>query len=245
MKVSVLIADDEQIARTGLRAMLADIEWLTVVGEAQNGVDAVEMIDRVRPDLVFLDIQMPGLLGTAVLERIVHQPYVVFTTAFAQHAVAGFELGALDYLLKPFGPERLEKCLERVRAAIGEPSTPSSLSRFSEAVANGPMTRLFVRSGTTIIPVDVRDVTWFEASGDYVTAHAGKSRYLLHLALNRLEARLDPLRFVRVHRANIVNLDHVSSFKRREGGRFVAQLNDGSVVAVSRERAKELRVLGV
>src|SRR5512132_3001097 len=101
--------------------MLGGVEWLTCVGEAASGPAAVEAINRLRPELVFLDIQMPGLLGTEVLRRVEHQPFVVFTTAFAQHAVTAFELGALDYLLKPFGPERLATTLERVRAAFGEP----------------------------------------------------------------------------------------------------------------------------
>jgi two-component system LytT family response regulator len=244
VKVGALIADDEPIAREGLRAMLAETEWISVVGEVGSGPATVDAINTLRPDLVFLDIEMPGMLGTEVLTRVEHQPFVVFTTAHAQHAVSGFELGALDYLLKPFGPARLERCLERVRAAMGEPSTPSALSRLSEALSRGPMTRLFVRSGGGIIPVAVRDVAWFESSGDYVIAHSGKTRYMLHLPLARLEARLDPERFVRVHRTHIVNLDHVASFKRKDG-KLVAVMADRREVPVSRERAKELRVLGI
>src|SRR5436309_8147511 len=144
MKVRALIADDEPIAREGLRAMLSECEWITVVGEAASGPATAEAIDSMKPDLVFLDIEMPGMSGIDLLTRIAHQPYVVFTTAYAEHAVSGFELGALDYLLKPFGAERLARCLERVRAAMGESSSPSALSRMSEALAKGPMTRLFV-----------------------------------------------------------------------------------------------------
>jgi two-component system LytT family response regulator len=217
VKVRVLIVDDEPIAREGLRAMLAETEWISVIGEAASGPTAVTAINSLQPELVFLDIEMPGMLGTDVLQRVEHQPFVVFTTAHAQHAVAGFELGALDYLLKPFGAERLARCLERVKAALGEPSSPSALSRLSEALAKGPMSRLFVRSGGSIVPVAVRDVEWFESSGDYVVAHTVRGRHMLHLALARLETRLDPERFVRVHRTHIVNLDHVVSFKRRDG----------------------------
>ena len=244
MKVTVLIADDEPVALGGLRNMLAEVEWMSIVGEATNGPAAVEAINALRPELIFLDIQMPGMLGTDVLSHATHQPFVVFTTAYAQHAVAGFELGALDYLLKPFGPERLGKCLDRVRAAIGEPNPVPAFSRLGEALGKQPMSRLFVRSGGGIIPVPVRDVGWFESSGDYVTAHAGRSRYMLHLALNRLEERLDPSKFLRIHRTHIVNLDHVTAFKRREG-KLVADMDDGSALPVSRERAKELRILGV
>src|SRR5215212_5117702 len=168
-RVSVVIADDEPLARAGLRDMLADVEWLSVVAEAANGLTAVEAINRLEPELVFLDIQMPGLLGTDVLSKLEYQPYVVFTTAHAQHAAAAFELGALDYVLKPFGRDRLTKSLHRVRAALGEPNAPSTLDRLSEALASGPMTRLFIRSGLSVLPVAVHEVSRFEASGDYVT----------------------------------------------------------------------------
>jgi two-component system LytT family response regulator len=242
-RVRVLIADDEPVARAGLRDMLAAVEWVTCVGEAASGPATVDAIDRLRPDLVFLDIQMPGFLGTEVPRLAAHRPYVVFTTAFAQHAVTAFELGALDYLLKPFGRERLAAALERVRAALGEPAALPALDRLREALSQGPMTRLFVRSGAAIVPVAVAAVSWFEARGDYVAAHAGPARHLLHLSLNRLEARLDPRRFVRIHRTHIVNLDQVTAFRRERKGLLVAELADGTRLAVSRSRAQDLRSL--
>lgn len=241
-RVTVLVADDEPVARAGLRDMLAGTDWLSVVGEAASGPAAVDAIDALRPDLVFLDVQMPGLLGTDVLRRVVHQPRVVFTTAYAQHAVTAFELGALDYLLKPFGPERLAGALERVRRALGEPAT-SAFERLRDAMSQGPITRLFVRSAGSVIPIAVAGVAWFEARGDYVAAHAGGARHLLHLPLNRLESRLDPARFLRIHRTHIVNLDHVRAFRRLGRGRLVAELTDGTRLPVSRSRAQELRGL--
>jgi two-component system LytT family response regulator len=243
VKVTALIADDEPLARAGLRDMLAQIEWVTCVGEAANGPAAVEFINTLRPELVFLDIRMPGMLGTDVLRHVRHHPFVVFTTAFAQHAVTAFELGALDYLLKPFGAERLAMTMERVRAALGEPNAPPALDRLREALSSGPMSRLFVRSGRSIIPIAVADVAWFEAFGDYITAHIGGTRYVLHLSLNRLEGRLDPARFVRIHRTHIVNLDQVVAF-RRQGRVLMAELSDGSRLPVSRGRAQEIRHLG-
>jgi two-component system LytT family response regulator len=244
VKVTTLIVDDEPLARAGLRDMLDAVEWVTCVGEAANGPAAVQALDTLRPELVFLDIQMPGLLGTDVLRRVTHRPFVVFTTAYAQHAVTAFELGALDYLLKPFGPDRLAATLERVKAAIGEPTPHPALDRLSEALRQGPMSRLFVRTGGAIVPVPVTDVGWFEARGDYVAAHAGPSRHLVHLSLNRLETRLDPKRFVRIHRTHIVNLDHVKTFQRLGKDRLVAELKDGTQLPVSRQRARELRGLG-
>ena len=193
----------------------------------------------------FMKIKMVATAFATVSAGAVLASLLAPTTAFAQHAVAGFELGALDYLLKPFGQERLVKSLERIRATIGEPNTVPALGRMGEALGRGPMSRLFVRSGGGIIPVAVKDVSWFESSGDYVLAHAARSRYMLHLALNRLEARLDATRFLRIHRTHIVNLDHVVAFRRRDGGRVEAELHDGSRLPVSRERAKELRVVSM
>lgn len=244
MKVTTLIADDEPVARAGLRDMLASVDWATCVGEAANGPAAVEAINRLRPELVFLDIQMPGLLGTDVLRLAEHQPFVVFTTAYAEHAVTAFELGALDYLLKPFGPERFAAAMVRVRAVLGEPNVHPPLDRLGEALSRAPMSRLFVRSGPHLLPVAVESVAWFEASGDYVVAHAGRSQYVLHLSLHRLESRLDPDRFMRIHRTHIVNLSHVKTFRRKGAGLMVAELDDGTSLAVSRARAIELRKLG-
>lgn len=244
MKVSVLVVDDEPVARAGLRDMLARIEWVEVIGEAANGPAAVEAINSRKPDLVLLDIQMPGLLGTEVLRRVTHHPQVVFTTAHAQHAVTAFELGALDYLLKPFGPDRLTKTLDRVRAALGEPMPEFPFDRLREALGHGPMSRLFARSGAGVIPIRVSEVSWFEARGDYVAAHVGATRHLLHLSLNRLEERLDPARFIRIHRTHIVNLDHVAAFRRVGKGRLQAELRDGPSLPVSRTRSHELRGLG-
>jgi two-component system LytT family response regulator len=245
MKVTVAIADDEPVARAGLRDLLAAVDWITCIGEAANGIAAVEMIDRLRPDVVFLDIQMPGLLGTAVPGRIEHRPQVIFTTAYAQHAVTAFELGALDYLLKPFGRERLLTSLERLRASIGEPSAVSALDRYRDALAHGPISRLFVRAGGSVVPIPIDRVAWFEARGDYVAAHVGPTRHLLHLSLNRLESRLDPDHFLRIHRTHIVNLDHVATFRRLGKDRLVAVLTDGAELPVSRTRAQDLKGLSL
>lgn len=243
--VTALIADDEPVARAGLRHLLRGLPWLHCVGEAADGPAALAEIQRLRPELVFLDIQMPGLLGTEVLRRLAEAgtpPLVIFTTAFAEHAVTAFELGALDYVLKPFGAERLNATLERVRAALGEPC-PSALERLAELLGRGPLTRLFVRSGVAIVPVAVGEVSHFEAVGDYVAVHAGGAEHLLHLALARLEERLDAQRFVRIHRGCIVNLDSVQRFRRLANGQLSAELKDGRALPVSRSRSQVLRGL--
>jgi two-component system LytT family response regulator len=243
-RVTALVVDDEPLARAGLRAMLEQVDWIACIGECATGTAAIDAIDRLRPDLVFLDIEMPGVRGTDVMRATHHRPHVIFTTAWSQHAAEAFELGAIDYLLKPFGSERLHLALERSRAALGETDVTPALDRYREALASGPMTRLFVRSGRTIVPIAVDAVSRFEADGDYVAIHVGSARYLAHLALARLEARLDPARFVRIHRTTIVNLDRVKAFRSLAGARLVAELEDGTRLEVSRTRAKAIRALG-
>ena len=249
MKVTAFIADDERVARAGLREMLrAFDQWVQVVGEAADGESAVRGIRALQPELVFLDVQMPGMLGTDVFRHIEHRPFVMFTTAYDEHAVAAFELGAVDYLLKPFGLARLTAAMDRVRSSIGEPVSTDAVERLRGALAGGPITRLFVRVGGAIVPLAVERVSRFEADGDYVIAHAiahaGTSRHMLHLALSRLEQRLDAQKFTRVHRAHIVNLDHVRAFRPDDRGGLEAELMDGTRVPVSRARAQELRKLG-
>jgi two-component system LytT family response regulator len=223
--------------------MLAAFDWLEVIGEAADGQSAARAIEKLKPELVFLDVQMPGLLGTDVLRQVDHRPFVIFTTAYSQHAVTAFELGAVDYLLKPFGPARLAAAMERVRGAIGEPSSVDAIERLSGALGGGPITRLFVRVGNATVVVPVDRVSRLEADGDYVAAHAGGSRHLIHLSLSSLVARLDPGRFTQVHRAHVVNLDHVRAFKRDARGNVEAELTDGTRVPVSRARAREFRSL--
>ncbi len=239
----VLVVDDEPIAREGLRVLLRAHEWLTVVGEAASGPAALSSIDTLKPDLVFLDVQMPGMIGTDVMRAMQHQPIVVFTTAFSQHAADAFELGALDYLLKPFGAERLARTLDRVRQLVGEADAVSSADRYREVQRSGPISRIFVRVGRALVPVAIESVDWFEADGDYVAVHVGRARHLVHVALARLEARLDATKFVRIHRTSIVNLSRVVAFRPAANGRFEAELSDGTKLDVSRAKARELRAL--
>jgi two-component system LytT family response regulator len=224
--------------------MLGTCEWLTVVAEAASGTEAITVIEKLKPELAFLDIEMPGASGVDVLRRVKHQPYVVFTTAYSEYAVTAFELGALDYLVKPFGPSRLALALDRVRSALGEPAGTPQGDRLAEAFGGGPMSRIFVRSGNAMVPVAVANVAWFTADGDYVEAHGPGGRHVLRVSLNRIERRLDPAKFTRIHRTHIVNLDHVVAFRRAPNGRMVAEMRDGTRLPVSRQRAPAFRVQG-
>jgi two-component system LytT family response regulator len=239
--VRTLVADDEPLARAKLRALLADVPWIEVVGEARDGPDAVTLVNDLKPDLVFLDVVMPGLTGIEAVERFLHHPTIVFTTGFDRYAVAAFEARAVDYLLKPFGRRRLDETLSRVRAAKGGGSDPSIAVRQRAALQPDAMLDwLFIREHGRVTPIDVRDVIRFEGRDDYVAVHTEGHRRLAALKMTDLE-RLLPSTFIRVHRSHIVNLAHVEGFLPDEGGRYQVLLRDGTKLAVSRLRSQWIR----
>lgn len=246
-----LVVDDEPLARGTLRALIAEVPWLRVVGEAADGLEAVRLLNALTPDLVFLDIQMPELSGLDVLERAAHMPAVVFTTAYDTYAVAAFELGALDYLLKPFGRARFLATLERVQRTLARPGeAPPLLDRARWALGGGaseatPLTRLFVHHRDRIVPLRVEHVVRFEAQDDYVAVYAGRAPMLLHVPLGVLEKRLDPQRFFRIHRSHLVNLDHVRALLPYDATRLLVELDDGSRLVASRSGSRSLRRLVV
>ena len=246
MRTTAFIVEDEPIARNRLRELLGDVDWVECIGEAADGVSAVKMIDELRPDLLFLDIEMPGMTGIEVLNNITHDPAVVFTTAYDRYAVTAFELEALDYLLKPFGAKRLEAALDRVRKSLpADPEFPAMERARSALAGVGPSSRIFVRDRGRIIPIGVDTIDRLEADDDYVAVHAGGKRYLVYLSMNEFEARLDPQRFVRIHRSHIVNLDKVAALVPEDGGRLRIEMKDGARLTASRARAKELRHLAI
>jgi two-component system LytT family response regulator len=238
----VLIADDEPPARQQLLDLLGEVSWVRCVGAAADGAAAVADVERLRPDVLFLDIEMPVLSGLAVLERVQHRPAVVFTTAYDRYAVAAFELAALDYLLKPFGRERLRAALDRARLAVAERSALSILERARDAAPRStPPKRFFVRDSGRIVPIAVRDIQRVEARDDYVDVVAGGRSYLVHLPLAEFERRLDPSRFARIHRSRIVNLDHVVGFTPYDASRLQVEMKDGTRLVASRQRSRALR----
>jgi two-component system LytT family response regulator len=248
-RIRVLIVEDEPLARRTLRDFLADVPWLECVGEAETGARAVQMIDALTPDLVLLDIEMPELTGLEVLDRISHEPAVIFTTAYDRYAVSAFELEALDYLLKPFGRERCLAALERARRALpanGANTAPPLVERARHVLGeSGVLTRLFVRDRDRIVPISAVDIERLEAADDYVDVHTKARSYLVYLTLNDFERRLDPERFIRVHRAHIVNLDFVKQLVPFDGSRMQIEMRDGTRILASRTRSKELRQLAI
>ena len=253
-RIRALIVEDEPLARRTLREILADVPWLECVGEAETGTRAVEMIDALTPDLVLLDIEMPELNGLQVLDRIRHEPAVIFTTAYDRYAVSAFELEALDYLLKPFGRERCLAALERARRALpvggsapdAVVAAPPLVERARSVLGeSGTLTRLFVRDRDRIVPVATADIERLEAADDYVDVRTKGRSYLVYLTLNDFERRLDPERFIRVHRAHIVNLDFVKQLVPFDGSRMQIEMRDGTKILASRTRSKELRQLAI
>jgi len=244
--VRAVIVEDEPLARQTIKDFVADEEWLKIVGEASDGDQAVVLIDELRPDLIFLDVKMPGLSGLEVLQRVNHDPEVVFTTAYSDHAVTAFEFGAVDYILKPFGRERFRQVLERVqRRLVGNGDTPGGQLRLPEESSTPYLTRLFVRDTRgRIVQVRVAEITRLIGADDYVELFTNNLSHLVKLTLSEFEARLDPKHFRRIHRSAIVNLDHVVSC-REVDRRLVAKLTDGSEVFASRSGSQSLRDLFV
>jgi two-component system LytT family response regulator len=244
MKATVAIVEDEPLARKTLRGMLAEVDWLEVIGEAADGVSAVELINTAKPDVVFLDIQLPELSGLELLKRLIHEPAVIFTTAHDRHAIAAFELAAIDYLLKPFGRVRLQQALARAHAALrkSEPRPGVPDARFAlGASSQFPLERILIRDGWRIVPLATREIERIDADGDYAAVRARSRTFLVNLPLADFEVKLDPRLFVRVHRSHIVNLDFVAAIEPVDNSQLILRMKDGTKITASRAASKGLR----
>ncbi len=233
--MKALVVDDEPLARRELRRLLAAFPSVQVVGEAGNIDEARERIEALSPDVVFLDIQMPGGTGFDLLTQLDRVPRIVFTTAYDQYAVKAFDVNALDYLLKPIEPERLAMAIAKIR---------ESASRESPASGESPLVQLFIKDGPRCWFVPLREVSLFTSEGNYARLHWGKERPLLGRSLTSLERKLDAKRFFRANRAQIVNLDFIQAVEAGEGGRLHLQLRDGPEIEVSRRQASEFKERG-
>jgi two-component system LytT family response regulator len=248
MPLRTLIVDDEIPARERLKRLLADLEGVELIGEAEDGVQAVEMIEREKPDLVLLDIQMPGLDGFGVIEALEDPPLVIFVTAYDEYAIRAFEVNALDYLLKPFSRGRLEKAIHRARESLaGERDPAAQLGPLLESLAaqGQYLSRLAVRDRDRIRVLDVDEVDWIAVQDERIMVYAGDQVYLIRRTLSELEARLDPAHFFRAHRSAIVNLDRVKEIIPWFKGSHKLRLTTGAEVDLSRTQARALRrILG-
>ena len=258
-KIRCLIVDDEPLLREGIRLLLQKQSDIVIVGECGDGATAVEMIESERPDIVFLDVQMPQMSGFEALGLLDREsmPLIIFVTAYDEYAVDAFEVRALDYLLKPFTDRRFFDSLDRARERIRQADT----SRVSEQIADlldrlphdkesGPRSgdsayphRLAVRDLKRVRFVDVDDIYWFESAGNYVHLHTKDKKHLIRQTLKNLESRLDPHRFVRVHRGAIVNLSQVKEILEKEYGDAIIALKNGARIPASRTHRQDIKRL--
>lgn len=237
----VIIADDEAAGRKLIREYLSDYPDLIIIAEVNNGVDAVKEINEFKPDLVFIDIQMPGLNGFEVLTRLNEIPLVIFSTAYDQYALQAFEVHAVDYLLKPYTKERFEKAVGR----LDKPGDANRAGLLAESLLMSKSSypnRILVNHQRKLVNISVENVIWIEAQGDYSKLHAGGIVYLSNYGITILEEKLDPALFIRVHRSAIINLKEIRELVR-SGKSFDVTMNNGDVVRVSLgylEKLKEL-----
>ncbi len=252
-KIRTLIVDDEPLARRNLRVLLEDDPEIEIVGECGSGYEALEVINEQPPDLLFLDIQMPEMSGFEVLERIEHGRIaaVVFVTAFDQYALRAFEVHALDYLLKPFDDARFEKALRQAKAQI-EQREINQLSRKlfalledraapSEKKTTGYLTRFMIKASGRVLFLKAEEVDWIAADDYYVKLHTGRKTHMLRETLSDLETRLDPEKFIRIHRSTIVNIERIKELHPHFNGEYLVILHDGTELKLSRSRREQVQ----
>lgn len=248
--IRTLVVDDESLARERLCDMLAADPQIEIIAECANGQEAIEAIQLHSPDLVFLDVEMPGIDGFGVLEALPPEslPTTIFVTAYDQYAVRAFEVYALDYLLKPFDQERFEKALVRAKTQISSQRTDALSQRILSAleeIKTRPvhLERLVIKMNGHVFFIKAEEIDWLEAEGNYVRLHAGKESYLLRDTISALESQLDPKKFIRVHRSAIVNIDRITELQPWFHGEYRIILTEGVQLTLSRTYREKLHEL--
>ncbi len=250
MGIRVVIADDEELAREQILEFLKKFEDCDLVAECSNGLEALDAIDQHRPELLFLDIEMPELNGFEVLQqsRAMPMPAVIFVTAYDKYAIQAFEAHALDYLLKPFDFERFERALSRARTQIaasrsGELNEKLLAILGSRNVRTKYLDRLAIKSRGRVIFLKTHEIAWIEAAGNYLEVHSGKDSHLIREPIGDFEQRLNPERFIRIHRSCIVNVEHIKELQPGFGGEYLVVMNDGQQLTASRGYRDRLQQL--
>jgi two-component system LytT family response regulator len=256
-RIRTIIVDDEPLGRSRIAALLKDEEDIEIVAECGDGAEALRVIGRASPDLLFLDVQIPEMTGFELLDSLdrFDPPVVIFVTAHDEFALRAFDVHALDYILKPFDDERFYQALDRARAHIRDHDATELRHRLRDFMNDAPdfrrgpgppeglrrLTRIVVKDGDRILFLKVDDVDWIEAADYYAKIHVGGTTYLIRETLAHLEEQLDPERFVRIHRSTIVNLDRVQEMQPWFHGAFVVILVDGTELRLSRSRREHLQ----
>ena len=235
--MKALIVDDERLARKELSSLLDDIKKVTVVGEAINADDAVQKIQELKPDLLFLDIQMPGKSGFDLLEMLDSVPEVIFTTAYDEYALKAFEVNALDYLLKPVQKERLQESISKLLAKL----VPQADDNPAKSAQLGVSDQVFVKDGDRCWFVKLSEVRLFESEGNYIKVYFDQNRPMIHKSLNALDEKLDDRSFFRASRKHIINLSWIEKIEPWFNGGLMVQLKGGQNVEVSRRQATRFK----
>ncbi len=240
--IRAIIVDDEELARSIIREYLADHVEIEILAQCSNGYEAVKAVTELKPDLLFLDVQMPKLNGFEVLELVESDLVVVFTTAYEQYAVKAFEVHAVDYLLKPFSKERFDEALERAKEKLSRREYPEHQELFSSVRPKGEtIERVLVRDGSRVFVIPAEKIDYIEAQDDYIAIKSEGKTHLKKQRLADLQALLDPKRFVRVHRSFILNIDRLSRLELYAKDSRVAILKDGTQLQVSRSGYDKLK----
>ena len=247
-KIRAMVVDDEAMARERVVSLLRQEQDIELIGECSDGQQAVNAINSQQPDLVFLDVQMPAVDGFRVIEQVGPEkmPAVVFVTAYDEYAVRAFEVHALDYLLKPFERERFQQTLQHARSHVERRRAGDLGKRLMALVQDikpepQKLDRLVVKSGGRVFFLRTEDIVWIEAAGNYVRLHLGEDSHLFRETMNGIEARLDPQRFVRIHRSRIVNSDRIKELQPWFNGEYVVVLQNGTRLMLSRGYREKLQ----
>lgn len=233
--IKTLLIDDEKLAREGLKSLLKEFPEIEVLGEASNADEALEMIDRLKPQLIFLDIQMPEKSGFDMLEEMIETPVVIFTTAFNEYALKAFEVNALDYLLKPIQSVRLREAIQKAKKQLTELSDLRGKDKL------GAEDQVFIRDGERCWFVNMNNIRLIESAGNYAKIHFDKYQPLIHRTLNALDERLDPHLFFRANRQQIINMNYIEKIEPFFNSGFLIYMKDGSKVEVSRRQAVKFK----
>lgn len=263
VNLQAIIVDDESLARKGLNLRLADIQGIDVIGECINGREAINAVAELEPDVVFLDIQMPGMSGFDVVSKLQQDdmPMIIFTTAYDQYAVEAFDIHAVDYLLKPIEPLRLQEAVDRAQNHKAQDGVVTDKQRLLELIisitgkSENSITQLLkdhtgvqsypekiaIKDGGETTLVQTEDIDWVDAAGDYMCIHANDETHVMRITMKELEAQLDPANFQRVHRSTIVNLDRVSKVCSHMNGEFHLILKNGASIKMSRSYKEKVK----
>jgi two-component system LytT family response regulator len=236
----VLIIDDESAARSLIREYLEPLPDFTITGECENGLEAVQKINSLEPDLVFLDIKMPGLSGFQVVQQVIHTPQIIFTTAYDQYALKAFDNNAVDYLLKPYTAERFNQAITKLSFRM--PEAFAKAQKIADEYTGHAPTRILVESGNKFVNLNVEDIAFFEAEKDYTRIYTEAKTYLSNYGIGVLEQRMNPKVFMRIHRSYIVNINFIKEV-HRDGYSVQVVLKNDKSLNVSRSYMDDLKKL--